>query len=435
LLFALAATADDWPQWLGPQRDGVWRETGILSTFPTNGPTVRWRVPVGGGYAGPAVADGRVYVADRAVAAGAQPPASAFDRGSISGSERVQCLRETDGSVLWQHSYPCPYTVSYPAGPRVTPLVSGERVFCLGAEGHLFCLESTTGKVLWSHDFKQDFGIATPIWGFAGHPLLYQHKLICLAGGNGTTAVAFDEATGKEIWRALSAKEPGYAPPTLIQASGQPLVIIWHPEAVNALEPDTGKVRWSVPFSSRSGLSVATPRLAGDRLFVSAFYDGSLLLRLHGDTPEVLWRSKKASERDTDCLHCLISTPVIEGNHIYGVCSYGQLRCLNAETGERLWESLAPTTGGPETRWGNAFLVKHDERFFLFNETGDLIIARLTPAGYKELSRAHLLDPVNRDPGRPVVWSHPAFANRSVYARNDKELVCVSLAARRDEAR
>jgi outer membrane protein assembly factor BamB len=125
-----------------------------------------------------------------------------------------------------------------------------------------------------------------------------------------------------------------------------------------------------------------------------------------------------------------MATPFLDEHHIYGVCSYGQLRCLKADTGERLWGTLAATTNdGKETRWANAFLVRNGRRFFLFNEKGDLIIARLSPAGYEEISRAHLLEPTNSDPGRAVVWSHPAFANQSIYARNDKEIVCASLAA------
>ena len=124
-----------------------------------------------------------------------------------------------------------------------------------------------------------------------------------------------------------------------------------------------------------------------------------------------------------------MSTPFLENGYIYGVCSYGQLRCLNATNGDRVWETFSATTDdGKEMRWANAFIVKNGDRFFLFNEKGDLIIARLTPSGYEELSRAHIIDPVNRDPGRLVVWSHPAFANRRVYARNDKEIICVDLA-------
>jgi len=409
--------ADNWPQWLGPRRDGVWRERGIVERFPAEGLKVLWRVKVGGGYAGPAVAEGRVYVMDRQVPRGA----------GEAGLERVLCLSAADGKLVWKHEYECPYTVSYPAGPRATPLVAAGRVFTLGTEGNLCCLEADTGRLVWSRDFKKDYGVKAPVWGYAAHPLLAGKNLICLVGGDPTVA-AFDAQSGREVWRAFKTKEPGYSPPVLVEASGKRQVVIWHPEAVNGLNPETGQVYWSVPFKVRDGLCVATARQAGDQLFMTAFYDGSLMLRLRSSEPEVLWRSKKDSERDTDYLHAIMCTPFVEGGYIYGVCSYGQLRCLRADTGERLWETLAATTDGKETRWANAFIVKHQDRFFLCNEKGDLIIAKLTPLGYEEVSRAHLLAPVNRDPGRAVVWSHPAFANRCVYARNDQEIICASLA-------
>ena len=432
-LLALTFTAlhaDDWPQWLGPQRDGVWRETGILEKFPAGGPTVRWRVPIGGGFSGPAVADGRVYILDRQLAVGAANPRNAFDRSRIPGTERVLCLNEADGKLLWTHEYDCPYTVSYAAGPRTTPLISGGKVYALGAEGNLCCLDAATGEEIWARDFNKDFGIPTPMWGFAGHPLLDGQKLICLVGGEGSVAVAFDKDTGKEIWRALSATEPGYAPPVIYEAGGKRQLIIWHPQALNSLDPETGALLWSEPGKANAGMTIATPRLLGDLLYVSSFYNGSVMMRLASDKPTAtkLWQSKKASEKDTDALHTVMSTPFLEDGYIYGTCSYGQLRCLRADTGERLWETFAATTGDKPQRWGHAFLIKNAARFFLFNETGDLIIANLSPKGYEEISRAHLLDPTNPDPGRPVVWSHPAFANRSVYARNDKEVVCVSLA-------
>ena len=121
-----------------------------------------------------------------------------------------------------------------------------------------------------------------------------------------------------------------------------------------------------------------------------------------------------------------LASPFLDNGYAYGSCSYGQFRCLKADTGERLWETFEPTTGKSE-RWGNAFIVKNADRYFLFNEKGDLIIAKLSPEKYEEISRAHLLEPSNSDPGRPVVWSHPAFANRTMYARNDKEIISVSL--------
>lgn len=424
-----ALRADDWPQWLGPQRDGVWRESGILDKFPATGLKFRWRVPVGGGYTGPAVARGRVFLMDRQLAKGATNPANAFARGQIPGSERVLCFNEADGKLLWQHEYACAYTVSYAAGPRTTPTVHAGKVYTLGSEGNLVCLDGETGKPAWSRDFKKEFGIKTPLWGFAGHPLLDGQKLICLAGGDGSVVVAFDKDTGRELWRALSAKEPGYAPPVICEFAGKRQLILWHPEAVNGLDPETGKVFWTHKHAPavRSGMTIPTPRQAGDLLFLTSFYNGSLLLRIASDQPAVVWQSQKVSEKDTDGLHSVMATPLIESGHIYSPCSYGQFRCLKLATGERLWETFAPTSGKSE-RWGHAFVVKHGERTFIFSEKGDLIIAKLSPEKYEEISRTPLLASANRDPGRPVVWSHPAFANQSIYARNDKELICASLA-------
>ena len=413
LLGCWVSYADDWPQWLGPNRDSVWRETGIIDRFPTNGPPVRWRTDIGGGYSSPSVSAGKVYVTDRQ-----------------QGKERVLCLSEKDGKTVWHYEYDCSYTVSYPAGPRVAPLANAGKVYTLGAEGNLLCLDVQNGKVIWSHDFKQEFGVKAPVWGFAGHPLLDGNRLICVARGDGTTVVAFEKDTGKELWRALSAAEPGYSSPIIIEAGGKRQLIVLHPEAVNSLDPESGKPYWSVPFTARSGLSVATPRSAGDVLFVTSFYNGAMMLRLDATQPTAspVWRTQKASEQDTTHLNAIMCTPFLQDGYIYGVCSYGQLRCLKADTGERVWETFRATTAGDPVRWANAFLVKNGDRFFLFNEKGDLIIARLTPAGYQEISRAHLLEPTNKNCGRLVVWSHPAFANRCCYVRNDKEIVCADLA-------
>ncbi len=429
------ALADDWPQWLGPQRDGLWRETGIVKSFPAGGPPVRWRTPIGAGYTGPAVAGGRVFVTDRVLAKDAKNPTNPFNRGVIPGSERVLCLDEATGKVLWQHEYECPYDVSYPAGPRATPVVSGGKVWTLGTEGHLFCLDAKDGKVIWSREFKKDFNAKTPLWGFSANPLLDGNRLICLVGGEGSVAVAFDKDTGKELWRALTAKEPGYCPPMIFQAGGKRQLIVWHPESLNSLDPETGKVFWSEPFAVRSGLTVPTPRVLGDKLFITSFYNGPMMLKLAADKPaaEVVWRGTSNNERNTDKLHAIMCTPWLEDGHIYGVCSYGQLRCLKADTGERLWETFKATgatgeNGGRNDRWAHAFLIKHADRFFIANEKGDLIIAKLSPQGYEEVSRAHLLEPTGNAGARPVVWSHPAFANKRAYMRNDKELICVDLA-------
>lgn len=432
---SLTATlhADDWPQWMGPLRDGVWREKGIIKAFPAEGPKVRWRTKLGGGYAGPAVVQERVYVTDKQLPSGSTDPSNPFARERQTATERVLCLDDKDGSIVWKHEYDCPYTVSYPAGPRTTPVIEDGFVYTLGSEGHLLCLKADSGKLVWSKFFQKDYGREqTPVWGYSSNPLLDGDRLICLVGGEGTAVVAFDKKTGKELWRALDSSgehASGYSSPIIIEAGGRRQLIVWHPTAISGLDPETGKVFWSVPFTSQSGLSVATPRIHGDLLFISAFYNGSLLLKLDQKTPTVteVWRRHGKNERQTDALHCLISTPVIDQDHIYGVCSYGELRCLDLKTGDRLWSTFEATSGR-SARWGTAFLVKQDDRYFLFNEQGDLLIARLTPQGYEELGRAHLLEPTGPAERRDVVWTHPAFANQNVYARNDREIVSVSLA-------
>jgi outer membrane protein assembly factor BamB len=421
-----AGRADDWPQWLGPQRDGVWRETGILATFPKDGPVVRWRQKVGAGYAGPAVAEGKVFVMDRLLGEGVKNPPDlipTYQRKGIPGNERVLCFREADGKLLWKHEYDCPYTVSYPLGPRTTPVVQDGKVYTLGAEGHLLCLDTGTGKVRWGRDLRQDYKVKPPLWGFSAHLLLDGPRLISMAGGERSTVVAFDKDTGKELWRALSAKEPGYCPPMIYQAGGKRQLIVWDADAVHGLEPETGKVYWSQPAPSYMGMSIATPRKHGDELFLTAYPSLALMLRLTPDRPaaEVLWKSKSKQS-----LFAVFGTPFFEDGYLYG-SSNGQFGCIKAADGERVWETTAPN-GGQKAPSGDVFLVKNGDRFFLMTEKGNLVIARLSPKGYDEVSRAHLLEPTSKAFGRDVVWSHPAFANRCLFARNDQEIICVSLA-------
>jgi outer membrane protein assembly factor BamB len=435
------ARADDWPQWLGPKRDGVWRETGIVDRFPDGGPKIKWRTPIGGGYAGPAVAAGKVYVTDRLLAPGVKNPDNPFSKkDKIAGSERVLCLDEADGSVVWEYKYDCPYSgLSYATGPRVTPLVAGGKVYTLGAVGNLLCLDAAKGTLIWSKDLVKEYTLRMlgSGWGFAGQPLLDGDRLICLVGGKDSIAVAFNKDTGAEIWKSLNDKEPGYAPPMIYENDGKRLLIIWHPSAISALDPVTGKAYWSQQYGDKkfvgAGMTIPTPRLAGDNLYFSAFYAGSVMLKLHGaNQPEIAW---KAQGRDvlpdaTEALHCVMSTPYLKDGYIYGADSYGEFRCLDMKTGERIWSTYQPITG-KSTRWGNVFIVPQGDRVLLFNETGELLLAKLSPKGYEEISRARILEPttpIPSQPARKVIWSHPAFADRCVFARSDNEIVCVSLA-------
>jgi outer membrane protein assembly factor BamB len=300
--------------------------------------------------------------------------------------------------------------------------------------GDLRCLDAESGKLVWSKNLVSGYGATPPLWGFAAHPLLDGDNLICLVGGPGSVVVAFDRNSGREKWKALSMsrQEIGYCPPMIYDFGGKRQLIIWHAEAVNGLNPQTGEVYWSYPFLVKANMSIPTPRKAGEELFLTCFYSGALLLKfIPGKAePELAWKGKGRGElpKQTDKLHSVMSTPVIRDGSIYGVCSYGELRCLRLADGMRVWQTLEATCGGSEPqRWANAFIVEQGDRYFLFNEKGDLIICRLSPKGYEEIDRAHILEPTGKALQRRVVWSHPAFANSSMYARNDKEIVCVSL--------
>jgi outer membrane protein assembly factor BamB len=183
---------------------------------------------------------------------------------------------------------------------------------------------------------------------------------------------------------------------------------------------------WSIPLAPNWGMAIVTPRQLDNYLFVGGIINKAVLLRLGEDKPsaDVVWRAKKRRGIDP-----VSSPPFLEDGFMYGVDRYGELRCVRLSDGEQVWSTNEPTTGGRRANSATSFLIKHDERFLVTNEMGDLIIARLSPDGYEEISRWHMLDPTSVAFGRDVVWSHPAFANRCVFARNDKELVCVSLAA------
>jgi outer membrane protein assembly factor BamB len=433
------ARADDWPQWMGPNRDAVWAETGIVRSFPKR-PEPLWRTKISSGYSGPAVAEGRVFVTDRVLAKGARNPEDPFDTNTkVNSSERVLCLDQKTGQELWKHEYECPYQISYPAGPRCTPTVHGGKVYTLGAMGDLYCLEAKTGKVAWSKNFPKDHAAQVPTWGFCGHPLVYKNLLICLVGGDGAVAVAFDKDTGAEKWRALSARETGYSPPTLIHAGGVDQVVIWHGSAINGLDPLTGKVYWTVGLEPLYGMSIMSPRQHGDHLFAAGIGGAGAVLALDRTKPtvSVVWQEKadkNTSHPAPRGLYPVNMTPFIDHGVIYGVDQPGMLRAVELETGKKLWFTHKPVIGKTEAEdfkgsgSGTAFVVKNGDVYFLFAETGELVIAKLSPKGYEELGRAHLIDGHDRAFGRKVVWSHPAFANKCVFVRNDREIACYSLA-------
>ncbi|MCS1411159.1 MAG: Outer membrane protein assembly factor BamB [Verrucomicrobia subdivision 3 bacterium] len=428
LILATSSPADDWPQWLGPNQDSVWRETGIVDKFPDGGLPIKWRMPVGLGYGGPAVANGKVYVMDydRTYGKVENSPAG---RKLLDGSERVLCFDARTGKPLWKHEFDRPYNLSYPGGPRCTPTVADGKVYALGAEGNFWCLDANNGKVLWKKDYRKDYNLDTPIWGYSSHPVVDGDTLYCIVGGNGTTAIAYNKDTGAEKWRALSSPEPGYGTPALIEHGGQKQLIVWHAQSINSLNPKTGAVNWSIPLKPAYNMAIMTPRKLGSYLFASAIGNVSALIRLDDQKPSasIAWRGNTRN-----AVYCVNSTPFLQDGTLYG-CNVetSELMAVKLDNAERLWATLKPTIGeGNRGRHGTAFIVKHKDRFFLFSETGDLILAKLSPEGYEEISRFHVLEPTNEVFGRPCVWSHPAFAEKSCFARNDKELVRVDLAKR-----
>ncbi|MBL8176285.1 MAG: PQQ-like beta-propeller repeat protein [Bryobacterales bacterium] len=423
LLISIAAFslhAADWPEWRGAGRQGVWNETGIVRAFAPAGLTVKWSAPIHPGYSGPSVAQGRVFVMDH-------------EKGpATSVTERILCLDEATGHTLWTHSWPADYRgLDYHNGPRITPTVDQDRVYALGAKGMLFCLRTRDGKPLWSSDFVRDFDAQIPGWGASNAPIVHGNLVIAIVGGKGDAkVVAFDKFTGKPIWRALSSQqsEQGYSQPVIVH-NPSPQLIVWHAGAIDALHPATGKHLWSHPFRIRMNTPIATPAWSAPHLLVSAFFDGGRMLQLGPAQPALLWRSEDGNEVKSDKLHTLMSQPLIEGDYVYGICSFGQLRCLRRSTGERVWESQVPTV--ERTRNVSAWLIRHRDRTVIFNDRGELIFAHLRPSGYDEISRTTVIAPTSPAGGRrekkAVVWSHPAFANRHMIVRNDERILRVSL--------
>ncbi len=414
---AIKVVADDWPQWRGIARDGKWNETGIRDDLPDGQLPLQWSVEIGSGYTGPTVADGRVYVMDK----------QAEDRDAI---ERVLCFDSATGTSLWKHSYPSDYKISYTAGPRASVTIHNGRAYSVGAMGHFHCLDAKSGSVIWSRNLQVDYKIRMPIWGIAASPLIY-HDLVIqqVSGEEGACMVAFQLADGKEVWRSLSDRA-GYSSPIIIKQAGQDVLACWTGDSLSGLDPKTGKVYWGHPFPPRNmPIGIGDPIIDDDKLFVSSFYDGSLMVRVPKDklASEVIWKEVGTDEEHTQSLHSMIGTCLMRNGFVFGADSYGEFRCLDASNGKRIWEDL---TAVPKARWAAIHMVEQADRVWMFNERGELLIARLSSDGLKIIDRCQLIEPTTAQLPRRggVCWSHPAFAEKSVFARNDKKLVRASLA-------
>ncbi len=425
--FSAATIGQDWPQWNGPTRDGRLPSTVIAKPLPKQGLALKWKQPIGYGYSGPVVSNGRVFVSDYQLESG-KITNNPGNRDRLTGKERIVCLDSKTGEGLWTHAYDRKYALSYPGGPRAAPVVIDGTVISLGAEGDLLCLSTEKGQVIWKRQLAEDYKTEKPMWGYAAVPLVIGDQLITLAGGQGSLVVSLDRKTGKELWRALSSDEIGYCPPALISHEGVSQLLIWSPEKISSLNPTNGQLYWEQPFKPDYGMSVAPPILKGDLLFASG--EGvSAMFRLSSNPPNsvVKWNGEPKKS-----LGLSNTAAIFDEGYIYGAdFQSGALVCVRQDDGTRMWQSALSTTGVNKERGtsnASVYLIKADgSNYYLLSETGDFISARLTPSGYDETGRFHAIDPTNISSGRNVLWTFPAIANGCLFVRNNQEIRCFSM--------
>src|SRR5262249_8299704 len=291
---------------------------------------------------------------------------------------------------------------SYGNGPRAAPTLKDRHVYALGAVGHLHCLDAATGRVVWSKDLVRQERARVPIWGFSASPLVFNDLLIVHVGAEREGCLlAFHRGRGREAWRNLP-DPAGYATPILVEHLGQPLLVCWTPTNIRGLEPRTGRLLWTVPFTVTYGTSIATPIYADGIVLVSGYYEGTKAIRLgncpltpsplpsgergRGEGATLLWQDKRN-------LRGLMSAPLYRTGYGYLLDKRHGLTCFELKTGKKLWDDAGRTT--PKGRNPQATLVwaGAGDRVLILNSEGDLILARLNPAGYTELSRANMVSP------------------------------------------
>jgi outer membrane protein assembly factor BamB len=418
-LLSAPLRAEDWPQWRGPNRDGMWHETDILESFPADGLKVRWRVPIGWGYSSPVIVKRRVYLTD---CQGTLPKAK----------ERILCFEEATGKLLWDYSTDVTYTkdtyyvdkngrpTTPGQTPTSTPIVNSGKVYSVGMPGNVICLDVLKGNLLWKKDLAKEYQLGEFSCPKAS-PLIENDLLIVFIGGKpDACVVALDKNSGKEVWRGLDDTLT-HSSPIAITTGGKRQLIVWTNEAISSLDPATGKIYWRERFLTSSDYVISTPVFRADLLLI-----GGLMLKLDLEKPaaSVLWPNTKAISRR---ILSNTSTALLQDGYVFSAKSNGQFVCLEAKTGKQLWETdkVTDLKGG-----ASIHPTPNGNSVFLYTEKGELILAKLSSKGYKEISRTRLVEPTYPFGGRNVAWSPPAYANRCVFARSDKELICLSLAAK-----
>jgi outer membrane protein assembly factor BamB len=382
----LTVTALDWPQWRGPNRDGISQESGWLTAWPAAGPKKVWSGKVGVGYSTVSVSNGRLYT-----------------MGNNADVDAVYCLDANTGAEIWKHTYACPAKdPNGYHGTRCTPTVDGKLVYTVSRAGHLFCLDAGSGKVVWSKEFAKDFGAQAPKWGFSGSPLVEGDRLIVEPGGPQAAVVALDKTTGKLLWQT-PGDPAGYSSPMPYTADGQRCVAILNAKGVVGYRINDGKELWRHPWVTSYDVNAATPIIDGDKVFLSSGYNkGCLLLQFSSQPPKVLWQNKNMRNHVNSC--------ILWQGYLYGIDD-SELKCLDLKTGDVKWSESSPSKGSLTCAGG---------KFLVYSQTGRIAAAELSPAGYKELSGVQILQ------GRDT-WAAPVLANGKLYCRSLEDLVCLDV--------
>ncbi len=400
LLMTFGVHAADWPQLLGPTRDGASIETNLVAQWPAAGPAILWQQKVGLGFGGPVVAGGRLILHHR-----------------LGDRETVDCLDAKSGKRLWRFEYAATYTddFNFDTGPRATPTIAGERAFVFGAEGMLHCLDLATGRLLWNVDTARELKSGKGFFGRACSPLVEDgNVLLILGGAEGAGIVAFDVATGKLRWKSVEA-EASYSSPVAANFNGRRQLFCLTRSGLHVLEPATGKVALEHPFrpSINASVTAALPLVIGDHIFLSASYGaGATTLRAGPNGLVKIW-----SEDAVLSNH--YATSVHRDGFLYGFDGRQEegcvLRCVELKTGKLRW-SRDGFKAGIVTRAGDQLLI--------LTERGELVRAAAAPEGYRETGRAQIL-PFN-------TRAHPALADGLFFARSRDTLVCVDLRAKKE---
>ena len=387
---AVPANAADWPQWRGPNRDGVSAETGWSVTWPAEGPKVLWKASVGAGCSSFAIVGNLAYT-----------------MGNQKDTDSVYCLDSTTGKVIWQYDYSSPLNAqNFEGGPCTTPTVEGGLVYTLSRQGQLFCLNAGTGKVVWSKDFQKDFGARAPKWGYTGSPLVSGKMLILDVGGKGASAVAFDKATGNVIWQAGDDAE-SYSSPIAFRSGARECVAHFNAAGLVIRDIKDGKELSRFPWKTSYDVNPTTPIISGDKIFISSGYGhGAALLQFADGSIKPLWQSPSMKNKT--------NSSVLWKDNVYGFDESASLTCLDLATGTPKWKMNGLGTGS---------LMASDGKLIIMSEKGKLVVAEASPEAYKELAGAPVLNERS--------WVVPVLANGRIYCRDNKgNVVCLDVSAR-----